>query len=261
MSSNIKLLTGKVAIVTGSTRGLGKSMAKALAEAGAHVVISGRTDEALSEVSKEIREMDVKGIRVLTTKLDVTDPVSIQNMIEQVMDEFLRIDILVNNAGTIVRKPAIEVDVDEWELVTNTILRGSFLCSQAAARVMIANDIRGKIINIGSETSKLVIPNVIAYVAARGGIAQLTRGLAVEWARYGICVNCIAPGYFQTAQTEPLFSNPEWLARLRKRIPMGREGNIHEDLNGAVVFFASSASDYVTGQMLFVDGGLGVALY
>jgi len=253
-----KPLKGKVAIVTSSTRGLGKGMALALAEAGADVVITGRSEDALGEVAGMIRE---KGVNSLAVKLDVQDPVSIQHMVDQVVGEFSKIDILVNNAGTIVRKPALEVSLEEWERVINTILRGSFLCAQKVARVMIEKKTKGKIINIGSETSKFGIPNIIAYVAARGGIAQLTRGLAVEWARYNICVNCIAPGYFETAQTRPLFSDKEWVRWVRKRIPLGREGNATTDLNGAVVFLASDASDYITGQILFVDGGLSSSLY
>lgn len=258
MYSYNKLLEDKVAIVTGSTRGLGKGMAIALAEAGADVVITGRTEEALNEVSQEVRE---KGVEAFPVKLDVTDPVSIQNMVDKVVDKFSRIDILVNNAGTIVRKPAVEVTLEEWERVINTILKGAFLCSQKVAKVMIEKKIKGKIINIGSETSRFGIPGIIAYVAAKGGIAQLTRGLALEWAEYNICVNCIAPGYFKTAQTMPLFSDEEWVKWVRKRIPMGREGNADKDLNGTVVFLSSDASDYITGQIIFVDGGLSSSLF
>jgi len=253
-----KPLRGKVAIVTGSTRGLGKGMALALAEAGANIVVTGRTEEALHQVSQEIREKKVESLPV---KLDVKDPSSIKEMVKKVVEKFSRIDILVNNAGTIVRKPALDVTLDEWETVVNTILRGAFLCSQEVAKVMIEKKIKGKIINIGSETSKFGIPGIIAYVAARGGIAQLTKGLAVEWAKYNICVNCIAPGYFETAQTKPLFSDKEWVSWVRKRIPMGREGDAMKDLNGTVVFLASDASDYITGQIIFVDGGLSASLF
>lgn len=251
-------LKGKVAIVTGSSRGMGKGMALALARAGAKVVVTGRIESAILEVKNQILQ---EGGEAICLRLDVQDPSSIERMVDKVVKQFSRIDVLVNNAGTIVRKPALEVTLEEWEKVINTILRGSFLCAQKVAKVMVEKKIKGKIINIGSETSVFGIPNIIAYVAARGGIAQLTKGLAVELAKYNICVNCICPGYFKTAQTEPLFSDPEWVRWVRKRIPMGREGNPDFDLNGIVVFLASDASDYITGQLVFVDGGLGCSLF
>ncbi len=258
MSHSSKSLKNKVAIVTGSSRGLGRGMASALAEAGATVVVTGRNEETVQQTAQQIRK---KGGESFPLKLDVQNPVSIQNMVDKVNQKFARIDILVNNAGTIIRKPALEITINEWEEVMNTILRGSFLCAQAVARIMIKNKTKSKIINIGSETCRFAIPNVIAYVAARGGIAQLTRGLALEWAKNNICVNCIAPGYFETAQTKSLYADKEWVQWLEKKTPMGRGGQADKDLNGAVLFLASNASDYVTGQILFVDGGLGLSLF
>jgi len=252
-----KPLEDKVAIVTGSSRGLGEGMATALASAGASVVVTGRCDKTIQKVAQRIKD---KGGESFPVRLDVRDPKSIHEMVNKVVERFLKIDILVNNAGTIVRKPALDVSVDEWERVINTILRGSFLCAQSVAKVMVEKKIKGSIINIGSETSKFGLPNIISYVAARGGIAQLTKGLAIEWAKYNIRVNCIVPGFFKTAQTKLLFSNQEWVERLRRSIPMGREGVASKDLNGTVVFLASDASEYITGQLLFVDGGLSSSL-
>jgi len=243
-------LEGRVAIVTGGSRGLGQGMALALAQAGADVVVTSRTLPALEKVAEEIRGL---GRKSLAIECDVSNIKDIQRMVELTRDEMGRIDILVNNAGTIARSPAIEVTEKDWDPVINTILKGSFFCAQAVARVMIPQK-KGKIINIGSLTSKIGMANIIAYVASRGGILQLTKGLAVEWAKYNINVNAIGPGYYKTQQTAPLFADKAWTERTLKRIPLGRIG-IPEDLAGIVVFLSSDASDYITGQMIFVDGG------
>ncbi len=179
-------------------------------------------------------------------------------MIKDTLDEFGRIDILVNNAGTVIRKPSLEITEEDWDKVVNTILKASFFCAQAAAKVMIKQK-KGKIINIGSLTSVRGLPGIIPYVASRGGILQLTKGLAVEWAPYKINVNAIGPGYFKTQQTAPLFADREWVKKTVARIPLGRTG-IPQDLAGVVVFLASEASDYITGQMIFIDGGWLAAL-
>jgi len=243
-------LNGKVAIVTVGSRGLGRGMALALAEAGADVVVASRTLSALREVSQEIKD---KGRRALPIELDVWDLFSINQMVEKVLDEFGKIDILVNNAGMNIRKPAIEVTEEDWDRVVNTNLKGAFFCAQAVGKVMIKQR-RGKIINIGSLTSKVALPNMIAYAASRGGIMMLTRSLAVEWAKYNINVNAIGPGYFKTSQTAPLFADKHWVEETLKKIPLGKTG-LPEDLGGTAVFLASEASDYITGQMIFVDGG------
>jgi len=248
-------LTGKVALVTGGSRGLGRGMALALAEAGADVAVAARSVSGLEETAEEIRR---RGRRSLVLPTDVSKVAQVNKMVEDTLDEFGGIDILVNNAGTIVRKPSLELTEEEWDKVVDTILKASFFCAQAAAKTMIKQK-KGKIINIGSLTSKRGIPGIIPYVASRGGILQLTKGLAVEWAPYNINVNAIGPGYFKTQQTAPLFANKEWVKKTVARIPLGRTG-IPEDLAGAVVFLASEASDYITGQMIFVDGGWLAAL-
>lgn len=243
-------LSNRVAIVTGGSRGLGKGMALALAEAGADVVVASRTLSALKEVSQEIKD---KGRKSLAIELDVWDLSSINRMVEKVLDEFGKIDILVNNAGMNIRKPTIEVTEEDWNKIVNTNLKGAFFCAQAVGKVMIKQR-RGKIINIGSLTSKVAFPNMAVYAATRGGILQLTKTLAVEWAKYNINVNAIGPGYFKTSQTAPLFADKQWFEETLKKIPLGRTG-LPEDLGGTVVFLASEASDYITGQMVFVDGG------
>lgn len=243
-------LSRKVAIVTGGSRGLGKGMALALAEAGADVVVASRTLSALKEVSQEIKD---KGRSSLPIELDVWDLSSINRMVENAVKEFGKIDILVNNAGMNVRKPTIEVTEEDWNKIVNTNLKGTFFCAQAVGKVMIKQT-KGKIINIGSLTSKVAFPNMAVYAATRGGILQLTKSLAVEWAKYNINVNAIGPGYFKTSQTATLFADKHWVEEILKKIPLGKTG-LPEDLGGTVVFLASEASDYITGQMIFVDGG------
>jgi len=243
-------LNDKIAIVTGGSRGLGRGMALALAEAGADVVVASRTLSALKEVSQEIKD---KGKNSLPIELDVWDLFSINQMVEKVLDEFGKIDILVNNAGMNIRKPAVEVTEEDWNKIVNTNLKGAFFCAQAVGKVMIKQR-RGKIINIGSLTSKVAFPNMAVYAATRGGILMLTKTLAVEWAKYNINVNAIGPGYFKTYQTAPLFANKQWVEKTLKKIPLGKTG-LPKDLGGTVVFLASEASDYITGQMIFVDGG------
>lgn len=243
-------LSGQVAVVTGGSRGLGRGMALALAEAGANIAVASRTLSALKEVSQEI---EGKGRESLAVKLDVCDLSSIDRMVHRVLDEFGKIDILVNNAGMNIRKSTVEVTEGDWNKIVDTNLKGAFFCAQAVGKVMIEQK-KGKIINIGSLTSKVAFPNMAVYAATRGGILQLTKTLAVEWAKYNINVNAIGPGYFRTAQTDPLFADKKWVEETVKKIPLGRTG-LPEDLGGTVVFLASDASDYVTGQMIFVDGG------
>ena len=243
-------LVGKVAIVTGTSRGLGQWMARALARAGADIVLTSRKIDSLDEFEKEIRSI---GRRALKVELDVNIQEDIDAMVDKTIKAFGRIDVLVNNAGCIVRKPALEVTVEEWDTVVDTILKGSFFCSQAVAKVMIRQK-KGRIINIGSATCVFGTAGIIPYGAARGGMVQLTKGLAVEWGRYGITVNILAPGWFETDQNRALFQDKGWVNSVIERIPVGRTGLKH-DLDGAVVFLSSDASEYVTGQLILVDGG------
>lgn len=251
MSDNLFDLSGKVAIVTGSSRGLGQYMARALARAGADVAVTSRTLASLDEVSREIREI---GREAYPHELDVRSHDSVQAMVEDTHRHFGKIDILVNNAGCNVRKPAVEVTPGEWDMILETNLRGPFFMAQAVARTMIPRR-AGRIINIGSVTSVFAYAALAPYCASRGGIRQLTMSLADDWGIYGITVNCLAPGWFKTQQTKVLYDDPTWVDYIVDRIPLKRVGQ-PSDLDGAVVFLASDASAYVTGQTLLVDGGI-----
>ena len=251
MSETLFDLTGRVAIVTGTSRGLGQYMARALARAGADLVITSRHIDSLNEFQKETEAM---GRRVLPLTLDVCDPQSIEAMAEAAHAHFGRIDILVNNAGCNVRKPALEITWDDWNLVLDTNLRGTFFVSQAVARFMVPQHY-GRIINIGSVTAVFGYAGLGSYSASRGGTKQLTMSLADDWGVHGVTVNCLAPGWFKTAQNAVMYENQEWVEYLCDRIPLKRPGQ-PQDLDGAVVFLASEASAYITGQTLLVDGGI-----
>jgi len=244
-------LSGRVAVVTGTSRGLGQYMARALAKAGADLVITSRDHTRLAPFEKEITAL---GRRVLSLELDVRDHASITRMAEAAGSAFGHLDILVNNAGCNVRKPALEVTWDDWNLILDTNLRGSFFVAQAVARGMISRGY-GRIINIGSVTSVAGYAGLGPYGASRGGIRQLTMSLADDWGKYGVTVNCLAPGWFRTEQNKILYENKEWVDYLCDRIPMKRPGQ-PEDLDAAVVFLAAESSRYVTGQTLLVDGGI-----
>jgi NAD(P)-dependent dehydrogenase (short-subunit alcohol dehydrogenase family) len=244
-------LTGKVAIVTGTSRGLGQYFGRALARAGADLVITSRKLGALESFQREVEDL---GRKVLPLELDVRDFDSIQHMVEAAHAHYGKIDILVNNAGCNVRKPAVDVTWDDWNLVVETNLRGSFFVAQAVARKMLPRG-QGRIINIGSVTCVAGYAGLTPYCASRGGVKQMTMSLADDWGPHGITVNCLAPGWFKTAQTAALYENKEWLDYLVDRIPLRRPGQ-PADLDGAVVFLASDASQYITGQTLLVDGGI-----
>lgn len=251
MSENLFDLTGKVAVVTGTSRGLGQYMGRALARAGADLVITSRKIDTLQPFKEEIEAL---GRRALPVELDVRDYDSIQRFVPVVIEHYGKIDVLVNNAGLNVRKPALDITWEDWNVVLETNLRGSFFVSQAVARVMIPRKY-GRIINIGSVTTVFGYAGLGPYTASRGGTKQLTMSLADDWGLHGITVNCLAPGWFKTAQNAVLYEDQEWVAYLVDRIPLKRPGQPH-DLDGAVVFLASDASEYITGQTLLVDGGI-----
>ena len=244
-------LSGRVAVVTGASRGLGQAFARALASAGADLVITSRTRSTLQAFEQEIRAL---GRRVLSLELDVRDEMSIRRMVDDAVRAFERIDILVNNAGCNVRKKALDVTWDEWNLIIDTNLRGAFFVAQSVAAHMVPRR-SGRIINIGSVTSVFGSAGLGPYGASRGGIRQLTMSLADDWGPHGITVNCLAPGWFRTEQNKVLYDDPEWVNYLVERIPLRRTGQ-PEDLAGAVIFLASDASAYITGQTLLVDGGI-----
>jgi NAD(P)-dependent dehydrogenase (short-subunit alcohol dehydrogenase family) len=244
-------LAGKVALVTGTSRGLGQTFARALAHAGADLVLTSRDPAKLEPFRKEIEGL---GRQAVPLGLDVREFDSIQAMAATAISYYGKIDILVNNAGCNVRKPALEVTWEDWNLVLDTNLRGSFFVAQALARHMAPRKY-GRIINIGSVTCVAGYAGLGPYGASRGGIKQLTMSLADDWGPHGITVNCLAPGWFKTAQNAVLYQNHQWVNYLCDRIPLKRPGQ-PPDLEGAVVFLASDASAYVTGQTLLVDGGI-----
>lgn len=244
-------LSDQTAIVTGASRGLGQVFARALAHAGADLVLTSRKREDLSSFVAEIESL---GRKATALELDVRDQASIERMASEAESVCGQIHILVNNAGCNVRKPALDVTWDDWNLILETNLRGSFFVAQQIARRMVAHKY-GRIINIGSVTSVFGYAGLAPYGASRGGVRQLTMSLADDWGRFGITVNCLAPGWFRTAQNDVLYQNEEWVKYLVDRIPVKRAGE-PRDLEGPIVFLASEASRYITGQTLLVDGGI-----
>ena len=247
---NIFDLSGKTAIVTGTSRGLGQYFARALAKAGADLVITSRDLSRLTEFKQEIESY---GRKALPVQLDVLSQSDIDNMVKMAMKTYGKIDILVNNAGMNIRKPTTEISQQDWDTVLQTNLKGSFFCAQAVAKEMIKRNY-GRIINIGSCTCVFGMEGIVPYTASRGGVLQMSRGLAAEWGKFGITVNVLAPGWFRTAQNEVLYENKEWLGYITDRIPLNRPGKPN-DLDGTVIFLASDASEYITGQIILVDGG------
>lgn len=242
-------MKGKVAIVTGSARGLGKGIALGLAEAGCKTVLA----DVIPPTETESEIVAIGGSAKSIT-CDLRQSASIEKITKGALDAYGKIDILVNNAGITKRHPAIEMPTESWDEVINVNLRSCFLLSQAVAREMIRRNIRGKIINMASMQSFQGGMLIAAYTAAKSGIAGLTRALAVEWAPRGINVNAIAPGYMATELTEPIMRDPTRNRQVLDRIPAGRWGT-PDDLKGAVVFLASEASSYLHGTILCVDGG------
>ena len=245
-------LAGKVAIVTGGGSGIGRQMAQGLAEAGADVVLCARKPERCEDAAEELRAL---GVRALGLRCDVRDPAEVQAVVDRTRGDFGRIDVLVNNAGTSWGAPAEDHPLAGWQKVIDVNLTGVFLCSQAAGRVMIEQQ-AGRIVNVASVAALGGAPpelmNAVAYNASKGGVVAFTRDLATKWARHGITVNAIAPGWFPSDMNRALLEGQE--ERYLEHIPLRRFGG-PDDLKGAVVFLASAASAYVTGQLLVVDGG------
>lgn len=254
MSTGIQLfnLTGKVALVTGASHGLGMAMALALGQAGARVIINGRSALKLADAKAIYAK---QGVQVETAAFDVTQSTEIEQAIDQIEQQVASIDILVNNAGIIKRIPALEMTEQEFAEVVHTDLTAPFLMAQAVARRMIPRG-GGKIINICSMMSEVARNTVSAYASAKGGLKMLTKSLATEWAKHHIQVNGIGPGYFATEQTAPIrHEGHPFNDFIIARTPAGRWGE-PQDLAGAVIFLASSASNFVNGQILYVDGGI-----
>ena len=245
-------LTGKTALVTGSSTGLGLAMARGLAEAGASIVLNGRDGTRLASA---VQVFETAGRHASSRAFDVADEAAVRAAFDEFDAEGVAIDVLVNNAGNQLRKPMLELTTDEWRRVVETHLTAAFQVGREAARRMIARGRGGKIINIGSLASEVARATIAPYTAAKGGIKMLTRSMAAEWAALGIQANAIGPGYIATEMTQPLIDDPKFDAWVRGRTPSGRWGR-PDDLIGVAVFLASSASDYVNGQIIYVDGGL-----
>jgi gluconate 5-dehydrogenase len=243
-------LSGKVAIVTGTSRGLGQYFGRALAKAGADLVITSRKLSSLTEFKKEIESL---GRKALAVQMDVLSQSDIENMVRTAIDEYGKIDILVNNAGLNIRSPSADFSWEDWDTVLDTNLKGNFFCAQAVAKEMIKRKY-GRIINMGSCTCVFGMEGIAPYTASRGGVLMMTKSLAAEWGKYGITVNVLAPGWFKTAQNAALYKNKQWVESITSRIPLKRPGLPH-DLDGTVIFLASDASAYITGQIILVDGG------
>jgi len=243
-------LTAKVAMVTGSTKGLGENSAMALAKAGADVAVCGRDIVDLKRVSEAIKGLgrDSEGFA-----FDVTSKGSILEGVDKILQRFGKIDILMNNAGLNHREPVVDYPEEAWDLVISTNLKGYFLVTQAVAPHMLSEGY-GKIINISSILGKIALPNQLAYASAKGGVEQMTKVMALEWAKKGVRVNAIGPTYFETEMVKPIRNDPERFNFINERTPMGRWGYLPE-MEGIVIFLAAPASDFITGQTIYIDGG------
>ncbi|MFV0490875.1 MAG: SDR family oxidoreductase [Pseudorhodobacter sp.] len=248
-------LTGKTALVTGSSRGLGLAIAEGLANAGARVILNGVNADRLEAAAKKMKSA---GHQVLTACFDVTDEAAVTKAFEGFDGAQIHIDILVNNAGIQHRQPMLELAASDWQRVIDTNLTAAFICGREAARRMVERK-AGKIINIGSLTSELARATVAPYTVAKGGIKLLTRSMAAEWGEKGVQANAIAPGYMLTDMNEALVNNPEFDAWVKGRTPARRWGK-PEELQGVAVFLAAAGSDYINGQLIFVDGGMSSVL-
>ncbi len=255
MTGNLFDLTGKIALVTGSSQGLGHTIARGLGEAGATLILNGRNRERLDAA---VTALSRDGLKVTGALFDVADPAQVREKIPTLEREVGPIHILVNNAGIQRRAPLETVDEAVWQEVLNTNLTAVFLVSKAVVQGMISRK-AGKIINICSLMSEMARPTVGPYMAAKGGVKTLTKSMAVEWGKHNIQVNGLGPGYFVTPMNKPLVENPQFDSWIKGRTPTGRWGQ-PEELIGTAVFLASKASDFVTGQIIYVDGGILAAL-
>lgn len=243
-------LDGRVALVTGGSRGLGLGMALALAHQGADIALAARTVEQLDNAAGLIEAL---GRKVIAVPTDVSQVEQVQAMVQKTADHYGRLDILVNAAGVNIRKPIDEFTESDWDTLMEINLKGLFFACQEAARVMRPQG-KGKIINVGSMAFEIIVPRVGLYAISKGGLRQMTRAMAIEWAKDNILVNAIAPGRFWTEMTDSVFAKPDLYDSAVGVVPLGRPG-IPADLAGATVLLASDASDYITGQTIYVDGG------
>jgi NAD(P)-dependent dehydrogenase (short-subunit alcohol dehydrogenase family) len=250
--SNLFDLNGKVALVVGGHGGIGKAIALGLADAGADVAVASRNLEPLKGTVKEIES---KGRKSLAVTADIVEEKQVNDMVAKILKVFPRIDILVNAAGLAIRKPADSFPIDEWQKVMDINTRGTFLCCQAVGRVMLKQK-GGRIINVSSVRGRYGLPaNYAAYCASKGAVDSLTRTLACEWAKSNVLVNAVAPTIVETDLTKSALADPAYAKQMKDRIPMGKWA-VPEDIVGPAVFFASEASSFVTGQILYIDGGV-----
>lgn len=243
-------LNGRTAIITGALGTIGQAYAKKLAEFGAGIVLVDKNPTGAEELISAIQEMDRQAEFFA---LDVTDVQAVQETVQIILQRFEKIDILVNHAGINIRKPALDYSENEWDRVLNVNLKGMFFMAQAVGKEMVARG-SGKIINTASVSSVRGHPRLVAYAASKGAVVQMTKVLAKEWAPYNVQVNAIGPGYIRTQQTEEFLRQPAVYQDIVSKIPMGRVGN-PEDLVGGCIFLASRASDYITGQTIYIEGG------
>ena len=246
---------GRLALITGSSSGIGFALARALGQAGAEVVLNGRNAEKLEAAALVLQQ---EGVKAACSAFDVTDGQAVAQAVEAMERDGRQIDILVNNAGMQIRGPLDEFATQDWHTLMKTNLDSMFFVGQAVARKMIKRG-RGKIINICSVQSELGRPGIAPYTASKGAVKMLTKGMAIDWGPHGIQVNGLGPGYFKTELTEKLVADPEFTAWLVKRTPSRRWGDL-PDLGGAAVFLASDASNFVNGHILYVDGGVTATL-
>ncbi|CDZ39539.1 SDR family oxidoreductase [Neorhizobium galegae] len=248
-------LTGSRALVTGSSQGIGFALARGLAEHGASIVLNGRDRARLEIAAGQLKET---GATVSVSDFDVTEAEAVKRGVDAIEAEVGAIDILVNNAGMQFRSPLEDFPIDRWEQLLKTNVSSVFYVGQAVAKHMISRG-RGKIINIASVQSELARPGIAPYTATKGAVKNLTRGMCTDWAKHGLQINALAPGYFKTPLNQALVDSEEFSSWLEKRTPAGRWGDV-EELVGAAVFLSSKASSFVNGHALYVDGGITTSL-